>query len=280
MAASSNLKIGLLFGLAVPLISALAFSVARLAPGTAIDPLTLSALRFVGAMPVVVMLWALARRRNPTPIDWKAMLIVGLLGGPIYAMMLYIGFAIGAVGLGGAVLPASLIATTLILTREPWPRSRMLGILCLLIGIGGLALGRLAGGSVGIALFIATGAVWALCAVLAKRWKMGPADLALSTATVGLILCGGAALALRPIPSLDGALLQMGIQGGLNAGLAVWLYGQALHYLGSARTALFTAAIPPFSAIAGWLVLGEPIGAAVFASVVLVSAGIVLALKN
>lgn len=280
MAASSNVKIGLLFGLAVPLISALTFSVARLAPSAAVDPLMLSALRFIGAMPVVLVLWMLARRQGPTPIAWKPMAIVGLLGGPVYAMLLYLGFAIGAVGLGGAVLPASLIATTLVLTREPWPWSRIFGILCLLIGIGGLALGRLEGGSVGIALFIATGAVWALCAVLAKRWQMTPADLAFSTASVGLILCGGAALVLRPLPALDTALLQMAIQGGLNAGLAVWLYGQALQYLGSARTALFTAAIPPFSAVAGWLVLDETLGMAVFASAVMVSAGIVLALKK
>jgi|GEM_PF-6953388 len=280
MAVSQNLKIGLVFGFAVPVISVITFTVARLAPAASIDPLTLSALRFIGAMPVVLALWFLARRRNPTPLRWRPLAIVGLMGGPLYALLLYYGFSIGAVGLGGAVLSASLIAATLILTREPWPRARILGILCLSLGIGGLAIGKLEGGITGVALFILTGATWAFCAVLAKRWQISPPDLALSTATVGFVCCGGAALLLRPLPGLESALLQMGIQGGLNAGLAVWLYGQALHYLGSARTALFTAAIPPFSAIAGWLVLGEPIGSAVFASVVLVSAGIVLALKN
>lgn len=280
MAVSQNLRIGLIFGFAVPVISVITFTVARLAPAAAIDPLTLSGLRFLGAMPVVLILWLLARRRNPAPVRWKPMVIVGLMGGPLYALLLYYGFAIGAVGLGGAVLSASLIAATLLLTREPWPRSRILGILCLCLGIGGLAIGRLEGGVTGVALFILTGATWAWCAVLAKRWQISPPDLALSTATAGLILCGGAALVLRPLPGFESALLQMGIQGGLNAGLAVWLYGQALHYLGSARTALFTAAIPPFSAIAGWLVLSEPLGSAVFASVILVSAGIVLALKN
>ncbi|MFD2264876.1 DMT family transporter [Lacibacterium aquatile] len=280
MANTSTFRIGLLFGLGVPVISALTFAVARLAPSAAVEPITLSALRFLGALPVVLVLWFLGRRGREVKARPRHMLAVGLLGGPIYAFLLYAGFSIGAAGLGGAVLPASLIAVTLLLTREPWPRSRIVGVTFLLAGIGGLMLGRIEGGITGIGLFILTGAVWAVCAVLAKRWQMTPVDLALSTVVVGLLICAPVALWRHPIPGLETVLLQMTVQGGLNAGLAVWLYGQALHYLGSARTALFTAAIPPFSAIAGWGVLGEPLGLAVFASAVMVSAGIVLALRK
>jgi drug/metabolite transporter (DMT)-like permease len=277
---SADQRTGLLFGIAVPLISVLAFSAARLAPAAAVDPMTLAVLRFLGAFPVVAVLWLAARRQGAVLPRWPKLLAVGLLGGPVYALVLYYGFTLGGVTVGGAVLPATLILLTLLLGRERMGWMRLSGCGLVLAGIVLLAVGRYGGDAAAVPVFAAGGAVWAVCALLARRWHLPAAGMALATVVCGLLIClppGFAALREVPVSVL---LMQMIVQGGLNAGIAVWLYGQSLHRLGAGRTALFTALIPILSAAAGWLAFSEAMSVAVLTAAMMVAAGIIIALSG
>ena len=138
-------------------------------------------------------------------------------------------------------------------------------------------------------LWIAAAAMaWAAYALLQKRW---PTQLS-STAQLAAI-CWGGVVVLVPFavwellqPSTpevgEQALWMMALVALLPGVGAYWIYGWTQKILGASRVAMTLYLGPLYTAVIGWLVLGEPLGLHHLAggALILSGVGLVLAVKQ
>jgi drug/metabolite transporter (DMT)-like permease len=169
---------------------------------------------------------------------------------------------IGAISNATTAIFAPLLA--LILFGERIHTRRGLGIAAGFIGVVVLASGKVAGASVGAAALAGTlaGLLYAIGAVVARRWLAGlpPAALAAATLGCGAVLLLPLAIAAwpqaQPTPRAWWCAVAAGV---LCTGIAFVLFYRLLQRIGAPRAAAVTYLISLFGVFWGWLLLREPI---------------------
>jgi drug/metabolite transporter (DMT)-like permease len=202
-------------------------------------------------------------------IGWGRALLLAVLGGPVYAIIGYVGFLLVPLGHGGVIQPSigtlgGLLLATLVL-GEKLIASRVVGaliIVCGLVVIGGEAVATIgAHGVVGDLLFVPTGLMFATFGMLLRLWRIAamPAAAVISVLSLFAVpvhwLLGG----LDQMTALGWRenLLQAVLQGILAGPAAIYLFARSVGLLGAGRAAIFFSLIPPFALLLGWLALGE-----------------------
>jgi drug/metabolite transporter (DMT)-like permease len=138
-------------------------------------------------------------------------------------------------------------------------------------------------------LWIVAAAIsWAAYALLQRRWPT-----AMSATAQLAAICWGGVLVLLPFAAWEllqvdtphvgeQALLMMAFVALLPGVGAYWIYGWTQKILGASRVAMTLYLGPIYTAVIGWLVLGEPLGLHHLAGglLILSGVGLVLAVKQ
>jgi drug/metabolite transporter (DMT)-like permease len=250
-------------------------------------------LRFLVASAVLLPVALGMRPILVGELGWRRALVLTLLAGAPYTLIL-VGAAAFAPALHNAVITPGLIPIMamllgfVVLGQRPGPM-QLFGIGLILAGIPVFSWDALtgtparAGAWRGDLLFVLSSVMWAYFGLLAGRWRVRPVAATASIAIVSLL---GSPLWAMLVPmrlssaSLAAILLQAVYQGLLVGVLATFLYMRVVMLLGSVRAALFLPLVPIVTALTGAVLLGENPSTLELAGMLLVVAGMVLALAS
>lgn len=223
-------------------------------------------------------------------LTWrKALLLVCGAGAP-YVLLTAGGLAFAPPAHMGVITPSCMLVFSTLGSRlrlgDPLSPARIGGVAVIVAGISMIGWQGLASDSpltwLGDLMFAAGGLFWATYTVGSRVFAVDPLRATAVVACVSMLLYVPAYWLLGD-PSIGAApwrdvVMQGVFQGVLSAVVALLLYTRAVAILGAARGALFGALVPTFTLLINLLVLGELPTRLEIGGVVLVSAGMVLAL--
>lgn len=256
-----------------------------------VDPVWLVAGRVLAGLAVTAAFLVVRGRGLPRGRIWGHLAVLGLVGmaGP-WLLLATAGQHIpaGLATLLGAPTPAMTMAIAAGLGIERPSAGRVAGMALALAGVvlivsgSATTSGRL--GSVGLVL--ASVALFAAGTVYAKRHLSGvdPAVSVVGQLLVAAVVVLPAAWVLEPEPDVGGlsatvvgAWLALGC---VATGGAFVLYYGLIERVGATNAVLVSYLSPGIGLLAGWLVLGEAIGAPVFAGLATIVPGLWLAQRQ
>lgn len=281
-----ELLVGWACGLAVIALFASFTLVSRMGFAGTLQLLDLAALRFcIGGM----LLFPIFLRHGLQGISiWQA-LALAVAGGIGFALFAYTGFYLAPASHGAVLLHGTLPLLTFAIVQRlgasAVPPRRAVGLLLIAVGILAMAIDSVTGATLlqltGDGALLLAAFCWSLYGVLAQRWAVRPAHAASIVASFSLMLYLPLYLLLAE-PRFDQAswneiLLQALFQGVLLGAASIFIYTRAVSSLGASQTALFTAAVPCVTTLVAIPLLGEWPGAAAAFGVLVVSAGLLVA---
>ncbi len=255
---------GVLWGGAAVTIWGVYLAFARANVSTGIAPVDLAFVRYMTAG-LIMLPWLL--RHSPTTMagmGWRKATVLTLLAGPLFILVSATGFKFAPLSHGAVVQPAGITVGGLLLGAallgDRLTRPRVIGAAIILAGLA-LVAGPSApsGGPIallGDLLFAGAGVMWAVFAVLSRRWSISPiaattvVSVLSSAVYVPLYLAshGIAALLSQPASTI---LLLILIHGVLSGVVAVFAFGRAAELLGAPRAAALPALVPVVATLAG-----------------------------
>jgi drug/metabolite transporter (DMT)-like permease len=250
-------------------------------------PVPLVELRLaLGSLPLLPFLWSERARFKGVPL-WR---IAGV--GAINSAIPFMLFAwaterapagIGAISNATTAIFAPLLA--LIFFGEKIQGRRAIGIAAGFIGVVVLASGKTAGGSVLGAALAGTfaGLLYAIGALMARRYLAGLPSAALAAATLGCgaIMVAPFAIATWPATSPTAGAWWCAVAAGvLCTGIAFAIFYRLLQRIGAPRASGVTYLISLFGVFWGWLLLGEPVTLTMAVACALILGGVALSQKQ
>lgn len=275
-----------------------AIAVTRLAVAE-VPPLTLAMLRYAIAVACLAPFCGGALRawRKAPPVrtragDFTAIVLLGIV--QFGLLVALVNFGLQRTGAAEGALIFSLFPLLTLLLSASIGRDRVTAPLLggVLVSIAGVALAlapklgaRTGEGWWGETAILAAGVLGAACSVLYRpylqRYPTVPVSALAMFASV-VVLAPVALVEAWPerLASLGArawaATAFVGVSSGI--GFFAWLY--ALKHESPTRVTVFLGLNPPTAAFVAWALLGEALDAAVFAGLVLVAAGLWLALRG
>jgi drug/metabolite transporter (DMT)-like permease len=226
-------------------------------------------------------------------LGWRRALALTLLAGAPYTLIL-VGGAAFAPALHNAIITPGLIPVMamllgfLVLGQRPGVM-KLAGIGLILAGIPVFSWDALTGTPAregawrGDLLFVLSSVMWAYFGLLAGRWNVKPIA---ATASIAILSLVGTPLWAMLVPmrlfsaSIPAIALQAIYQGLLVGVLATFLYMRVVMLLGSVRAGLFLPLVPIVTALTGAILLGEHPSISELAGMLIVVAGMALALAS
>jgi drug/metabolite transporter (DMT)-like permease len=243
----------------------------------------IAALRYGGAFLAALpfLLW-----RGPPRIPLPRAMALTATAGFGFALGAYGGFQFAPAAHGGVImaglLPFLIAAAWWVAFGEAWGVRRIISLLLVGLGIALLArdtFGSHPGAWRGDLLFVFAVLCWAAYTWLVRKWRIGALDATMAVALYAAPLFLPVWWLWLPSRledlSLGMEIFQMAWHGALSVMLAGFLFTRAVVLLGGPQTSAITAAVPALVAMGGWLFLGETLGAAGWAGVLLVTGGMV-----
>lgn len=245
---------------------------------------------FLRSFPAAVAMlpFILKRGLKPKGARWIDVAIIGGLGGTLFTILLASGFRFAPAVDGGLFTPSMLPVFVAIITisffGSNYRTLQFFGIALVLVGalaVGGYeAISNAQSGAWrGHILFLTASCCWAAYTVRFNWASLDPVDgaiLLLGWSAIAFAVClmvFGTSLTSLPAPILTVQLFQ-----GFMAGfVANFTYLHAIRALGSAVAAAAAALVPTVGAIGGWIFLNEPITAAKWLGIAIVTIGVALA---
>ncbi len=276
---------GLLAALAVVLFWSGFNIVSRFGATATFTPFDIAALRYgvSGAIALPLFLRFVPRQ------DWPRHMVLALVGGLGYGLLVYCGFAFAPSAHAGVFvnggIPFWTIVIMAVMTGFQIARPTVIALLLsscglLLIGFESLFASAREGEWIGDLLFLSAALCWAIFGLLMRRWQIKPQLGILGIATFSALAYLPVYLLWLPARLADaswGAIaLQAGYQGVVAALLAAGFYSYAVQKVGASEASMMLALVPAFTAIGGFLILGEAIGLTTIVGIVVVSIGALL----
>jgi drug/metabolite transporter (DMT)-like permease len=260
----------------------------RLAGTQAFTPWDVALLRYAGGFATVLPIVAFRGLPKVKLLPALGLTATAGFGFPILA---YIGFRFAPAAHGAVMLPGLLpFVSALLFTLafgERWSMARVLSLLGVAAGIGLLASDTFQdhpGAWRGDLLFLGGVTFWAVYMLLVRRFQVGALD---ATFAIGLLalpiylpfwwFLAPSNLAAVPWGQIA---YQTVFQGAFALVLAGFLFTRALNALGAATLTTITALTPAMAALAAWPLLGEKLGWAGIAGVLLVALSMALAVRG
>jgi drug/metabolite transporter (DMT)-like permease len=246
-------------------------------------PVPLVEMRLLlGALPLLPFLWI--EREHFRGAVWWRIAGVGLLNSAIPFTLFawateHAPAGIGAISNATTAMFAPIIA--LLWFGERISLRRAMGIVAGFVGVVVLASGRTVGDNVLGAAMAATFAalLYAIAAVLARRYLAGLPPVALAAATLGCgsVLLAPLAVATWPEHAMTPNAWWSAIAAGvLCTGIAYAIFYRLLQRIGAPRTVAVTYLIPLFAVLWGWLLLGEAVTPTMAVACALILGGVAL----
>lgn len=249
----------------------------------------LAGFRFgVGA---VIALPYIVWRKTWQGLTIPRMLVLTVTAGIPYALLAYTGFAYAPAAHGGVFMNGSLpIFTALfgwIWTGQRSRSSQIAGMGLILIGVvlvgyDGIVSSGSSATLLGDVLFLSAIILFAVFMVANKVWQITPGQVLFSVTLVSAIVYTPiwmlhleSNLASAPMREI---LLQASYQGLIPSVIGISFLNIAVHHIGADKTSAFISAVPVLSALLAIPLLGEMPGYQAWVGMVLVTAGILLAI--
>ena len=281
--------VGILCGFAVILLFSGFTLVSRLGLPSSLHVLDIAALRFgVSGMLLLPVLLHYGR----AGIRWRDAAALTFTGGLGFALFAYHGFALAPAAHGAVLLHGTLPLFTFVLA---WLASsatasgrRTFGLATILAGVVAMAWDSVAASDrqqlLGDGSLLLASICWSAYGLLARRLGLPPARSAAIVAVLSMC-CYLPVYLLLPdrnllqVPWRELALQAL-FQGVLIGAVSIFVYSRAVATLGAMETALFTAAVPGVTTVMAVLLLGEVPGVPGWTGVVVVTAGMAIALGS
>ena len=261
--------IGISCGAGAALFWAAGFAAARHGIAIGYSPADLALHRFAWAgfvfLPVVMRMGV----SDVGGIGWVRSVVLTLSGGPPLAIISYAGFLLVPLGHGGVIQPSSatlcgLLFSSLVL-KEWLPTRQLAGAFVIVAGVCIIGVEALATigqhGILGDLAFVTAGLCFAIFAVLLRLWRIPPVKAMAVVSVVSLadIPIHWTLFGFERILSFGWweNAVQLVAQGVLAGPGAIYLFVRAVVLLGPARAAVFTALVPGFTLLIGYLFIGE-----------------------
>lgn len=216
-------------------------------------PADLTVLRFgVGAL--VLLPWFVWRGWR---LDQRRLILLALVVGPVFALLFNAGFALAPLAHAVVIGPGMSVLVALLLVRvidgQRIGLRRMLALGVLVAGLVVIGMDRGAPKSLsgpvllGDLCFVATGSLWGIYSYLLGRWKMPPVETTAGIALYASAVFVPAYLLIwgipeRPLAAWAEQAVYQGLIGGSGALVA---FAAAVAVLGTGRSAVFNALVPP-----------------------------------
>jgi drug/metabolite transporter (DMT)-like permease len=286
---------GCLYGVLAALIWGSQLVMSRAGVAAGLNGLDVAAIR-CGAAGLVMLPWFVVKRpygRGPGRTSWPHVLWLALAAGPLFTFASLGGFRFaplphGAVLQPSAMVLASMLLSTLIL-GERMRLMRLLGAAVIVLGLILIAGPALLQGDrltpLGDLSFMIAGVLFAIYAVLQKRWSVGPMSATGAVSIVAALFYLPPYLALagwERIMALSWPMLvaQILVQGLLTGFVSLVAFGRAIQILGAGRASLFPALVPASAVILGIPVVGEWPNWGQTAGLAVVTIGLLTALSS
>ena len=247
-----------------------------------LSPAALTLLRYVTPGLVALPVWWILRRRDrQNTLPLARLVVLALLGGPLFGVVAVSGYQHAPLSHGLLFAPVAVFVSGslwgAILMKEKLTATRFLGATIMFVGLAilvGLEPHRItAHWPLGIAFFILAGAMWGAYTALLRYWHIplieGTAAIASLSAISALFFVGPyafASLAQADLPMLVLQTLMQGIVGGM---LSVVALVAALRHLTAQTAAMLPTFTPAVAMLMAWIALGtrpatmEVLGAAI-----------------
>jgi drug/metabolite transporter (DMT)-like permease len=284
--------IGLLCGAGAAMCWAIGLVSALHGIALGLSPLEVSLHRFVWAGLAFLPFVRRGGAADIAGVGWGRSIALTLCGGICLPLFSNAGFILVPLGHGGVIQPScaalgGLVLATVLLKEKIYP-SRVFGAAALVCGlciIGYEALSTFGvTGITGDLSFAMAGFSFAIFGVLLKLWGITPIHAVAIVSVLSLVLLPiQYALSgfdrLIAIGLYQNVLLAL-VQGALSGAAATYLFTRAVMLLGAARAAVFPALVPPFTLVAGFVVLGNIPSALQIVGLVMVLIGFRLTQKS
>ena len=258
-----------------------------------VPPVPLAALRFdvVAVLMLAYAVLATDRWHPRTRDEWRVVLLGGTLFVALHHALLFAGqrYVTSAVASVLVSLDPVLAAGFgwVLLTDERLDRGGLLGLGAGLLGVGVMANPTAgdagAASPLGVLLVFLSAAAFALGAVLTRRYRtdLPVASMQAWMAAVGAPLLHLASVALpgsgfEAVEWSPAALTGLAYLTVVAGAFGYLLYFELLDRIGAVEINLIGYAAPPFAAVGGWVVLGEPVTGRTATGFVLVLVGFLL----
>lgn len=289
---SSQLSKGIAVGLMAASIGALYTVFARWGISRGLSSPDLTVLRFgvAGLITLPVLGVAVFRDSEQFFVRWKVWLLVSLLAGTPFGLLMFGAlqfapashaavFPFTAMSVMGMVLGALLLGERMTLRRLAGISIVLTGLV-LVSGVDAASMTLRA--AVGDAMFLIAGTLWAGFGIILRKHRLDPL-LATSVISFSALLTyvpayflftGGAGLmAAQP----DVFWVEVLIQGVIAGAGTLYTYSKMVSLLGSARAAVFPALAPGLAALMAWPVLGHVPESFETLGLLMVMAGLIVA---
>lgn len=279
-------------GIAYACCAAILFSgfvvVSRLGFSTILTLPDIAALRFgVGGL----VLSPILIRHGLGGLRLREAVALAAMGGLGFALFAYAGIALAPAAHGSVLLHGTLSLTTalliLALGGSVPGRGRIAGLALIVAGIAAMAWDGFAHASpsllVGDACLLLASLCWSGYGIYVRHLGLSATRAAALVAVISALMFLPA-YALFPGKMLLEAqwqelLLQGVFQGILIAAISIFVYTRAVALLGASQVSLFIATVPVITVLAAFVLLAEVPSVSSLAGVVLVTAGMVTALR-
>lgn len=286
---------GILVGLLAASIGALYTVFARWGIAHGLSSPDLTVLRFGVAGVLMLPVWVMACRRDSAQFltRWRVWLLVALLAGTPFGLLMFGAlqfappshaavFPFTAMSVMGMVLGAVVLGDKMTLRRIAGIAVVLMGLV-LVSGVDAASLTLRA--SVGDAMFVLAGTLWAGFGIVLRKYRLDPL---LATAVISisalltyvpgyLWLTGGEGLRLAAPHVFWIEVLVQGVIAGTGT---LYTYSKMVSLLGPSRAAVFPALAPGLAALMAWPVLGHVPVPLEAAGLVLVMAGLIVAVTT
>jgi len=268
--ARKRVRLGILIGVAMAVMAASSFAVARGGILRGVRPEDITLLRFCVAGLIFLPILLKRGIADLGGIGWKRGLALVLTAGPFAAFFQAAGYLYAPLAHGAVLVPMSVTVfctiLAVVLLKERFGAMHALGTAGILAGlalIGGE--GLLSGGAgvwIGDLMFLTSGLLWAAYTILFRYWRL---DTLMAMAAV-CVLSLAIMLVVYPlaysVPRLlalpwQELALQALVQGLLSGTLATIAYNRIVVLLGAGRAVLFPAIVPGLAILFGIPILGE-----------------------
>ncbi|WNG44635.1 DMT family transporter [Archangium minus] len=236
-----------------------------------LPPVTVVLWRFLLSATIFCLLLAFTPGpKLPPRSEWRRVLMLGLLAGPINQMLFFYGLSHSTAAHAAllyALTPLGVYLLSLARGHERASSRSTLGILTALAGVVVLLLGRglasARGSLLGDLLILAAVSAWVVYTTEGKPFAAayGPVrSTSWSMVAAALLLVPVTPFALAPTRTLSAsspALASIAYLAVLTSVVAYLIWYYALTKVSASRVAIFSNLQPAMTALAAWLVLGE-----------------------
>ena len=278
---------GIGYGIATVLIWAAFPILTKISVEQSLTPNDISLMRY-GTAGLILLPFLWKKGFQGLPISALLVLVCG--AGLPYLLAVTYGLTLSSASHFGLVTPSSMLLCTALggwlIQKDPLPLNRLLGIVCVILGLGFVAIDGLVSEEASLTgdlLFVLGGALWASYTLALRQWSIEPLHATALVSSLSMLLCvplfylaGDSNLSTASTQQIG---IQVFYQGVLSAILALVFYSRAVGILGPGKGSIFGALVPGVAMLLAVIFLDESVSAYQLAGVGIIFIGVMVTLE-